>query len=155
MAPFGENQDSKRWHKHFAVEFNNRAWELTTLKRSTKKDHEMLNAAHASLLHWEAVGTEQNRMRAKMLLAEVHALLGYGSTAMGYAEETRDYFLKGETPDWEIALVHTVYAHATSAAGNADEYAKAHERAANAVEAIRDPKDRAIVRETFDQLPTP
>jgi hypothetical protein len=52
--------------------------------RSAAEDQEMLNAAHASAWHWAGVGTELNRMRATMLLAEVHALLGLGQSALAY-----------------------------------------------------------------------
>jgi hypothetical protein len=40
--------------------------------------------------HWAKVRTELNRMRATMLLAEVHALLGFGQSAPAYAEERRN-----------------------------------------------------------------
>jgi hypothetical protein len=39
-----------------------------------------------------------------MLLAEVHALLGFGKSALGYAEEMREYFLRVGAPDWETAF---------------------------------------------------
>jgi hypothetical protein len=79
----------------------------------------MQDAAHASAWHWAAVGNELNRMRATMLLAEVHALLGHGATALAYAREMRGYFLAADAPDWELAFTHAVHAHAAHAAADA------------------------------------
>ena len=91
-----------------------------------------------------------------MLLAEVHALLGDGSTALAYAHEMREYFLsKNDTPDWEVAFTHTVYAHAAHAAGELALYRAAYQEAAAAIAAISGAKDRAIVFKTFSQVKTP
>jgi hypothetical protein len=57
-------------------------------------------AAHASAWHWRKVGTELNRMRVTMLLAELHSSLG--------------------------AIVH---AHASSAAGDAVKHRASYELA--------------------------
>ena len=73
--------DITTWHKRFTVETNNRAWDLAIQPRTPAQDREMLDAAHASAWHWSAIGTELNRMRATMLLAEVHAVLGHGVSA--------------------------------------------------------------------------
>ena len=115
----------------------------------------MLNAAHASAFHWGQVGNELNHMRAKMLLAEVHAQLGYGQSAMAYAEEIRGYFLNRDTPDWELAFTHAIYAHAAFAAGNSEAHRAAYQEAVKAMNAIADEEDRKIVRKTFDQVPPP
>ena len=86
---------------------NNRAWALSVQSRTPMEDREMLDAAHTSAYHWAQAGTELNRMRATMLLAEVHALLGHGTTAMSLATEMRNYFLgRSDTPDWELAFTH-------------------------------------------------
>jgi len=109
--------DMQAWHKHFAASCNNRAWELAIARRTPQQDREMLNAAHASGWHWSQIGTELHHMRSTMLLAEVHALLGYQASAMAFATQMRDYFLARETPDWELALTHAIYAHAACVAG--------------------------------------
>ncbi len=116
----------------------------------------MLGAAHASAYHWAQIGTELNRMRAAMLLAEVHALLGHGPTALGLATEMRSYFIgRTETPDWELALTHAIYAHCAHAAGNFAEYRAAYKEAVVALAGVRDEEDRKIVAETFNQAPIP
>jgi hypothetical protein len=147
--------DSDAWHKRFAAGCNNRAWQLSVQARSAAEDHEMLDAAHASAWHWARVGSELNRMRAAMLLAEVHAQLGMPASALAYAEEMRAYFLGRETPDWEIALAHAVFAHAAHAGGRSAEHHDAYAQAEAALAAIADDEDRAIVAETFYRIPAP
>ena len=149
------DSDLQDWHKRFAAKANNRAWELSALDRTAEQNQEMLDAAHASAWHWSAVGTELNRMRSTMLLAEVHALLGFGSSALRYAEEMRTYFVGRETPDWELAFTHVIHAHAASAAGAVDTHRVAYQAAKIALNAIADAEDRAIVIKTFSQVPLP
>src|SRR6478735_3691048 len=94
------------WHKKIAAQANNRAWELSTRRRTPAEDREMLDAAHASAFHWGRIGTELHHMRAAMLLAEVHAALSHGATAQTLITSARRFFLeKGDTPDWELAFV--------------------------------------------------
>ncbi len=134
---------------------NNRAWELSVFERTPEQDQEMLDAAHASAWHWSAIGTELNRMRSTMLLAEVHALLGFGASALRYAEEMRAYFTARETADWELAFTHVIHAHAASAAGAVEAHRIAYQSAQMALKAIVDDEDRAIVIKTFSQVPLP
>jgi hypothetical protein len=115
----------------------------------------MLDAAHAAAWHWEKVGTELNAMRAKTLLAEVHALMGFGESARALSEQVRKYFLVRQTDDWEIAFVHTIHAHASSAAGLLEEHRDSYLEAKKAIDAISDEEDRRIVLQTFDQVPEP
>jgi hypothetical protein len=138
------------------MEGNNRAWDLSEQARDAATDRELLDAAHASAWHWRVAGTELNHMRAAMLLAHVHALLGHGETAIEYAQDMHDYFLgKADTPDWEIAFAHVIFAHAALAAGQPELHARAHADASASLQAIADPEDRAIVQKTFDQVPAP
>jgi hypothetical protein len=156
MANFPGNADPTAWQRYFAIEANNRAWELSTQARDVAADREMLNTAHAAAWHWASVGTELNHMRATMLLAEVHALLGHGATALAYAREMRDYFVgSAETPDWELAFAHAVYAHAAHAAGALSEYRAAYGVASRSLADIADEQDRAIVLDTFRLIPIP
>ena len=155
MSEADEQDDIQRWHKRFAVDCNNRAWALSVQTRSAAEDREMLDAAHASAWHWAQIGSELNRMRAMMLVAEVHASLGMGASALALAESTRTYFLGRDTPDWEIACTHAVYAHAAHAAGRAAEHRDAHALASAALAAIADEEDRKVIAQTFDRVPRP
>lgn len=149
--------DTTDWHKFFAIECNNRAWDLTVKSdRTPDDDAEMLNTAHAAALHWDAIGTELNRMRATMLLAEIHAQLDLGVTALHYAQTMRDFFVEqANSPDWELAFAHTITAHAAATAGTPDEHAASYEKAVAAIQSIADPADRDVVEATFKQVPKP
>ena len=155
MSEQPSESERAAWHRRFASECNNRAWELSTATRGAADDREMLDLAHASAWHWGKVGTELNRMRATMLLAEVHALLGMGERALAHADEMRTYFVARATPDWEIALVHAIHAHAAHAAGRASEHRDSYAQAEAALAAIAGDEDRAIVAATFRQVPPP
>lgn len=151
-----ETTEPQAWNRHFAMQANNRAWELASQPTRTEAEsREMLDAAHASAHHWSACGTELNRMRADYLLAEVHALLGLGASAMTRAVETLSYFERVETPDWERAYVRVIHAHAAAAAGDARTHAESYALAETAIRAIADPEDRRIVEQTFAQVPRP
>ena len=150
-----DETDAPAWHKRFAAGCNNRAWDLATQSRTPAEDREMLDAAHASAWHWGRIGTELHRMRAQMLLAEVHALLGMGPSSLRLAGEMRSYFLSRETPDWELAFTHAIYAHAAHAAQRPEEHRRAYADAVAALQAIADPEDRQIVDKTFSQVPLP
>lgn len=156
MPDAPEDTRPESWHRHFAALANNRAWALAEQAPAARDDAELLGAAHAAAWHWQAVGTPLQCMRATLLLAQAHALLGLGRTALAYAEEMRSYFLaRPDTPDWELALVHAVHAHAARAAGEARLHAESYAAARAALEAVADPQDRAIVAATFRQVPAP
>ena len=113
--PTDTDTDPASWHRHFAAQANNRAWDLAESRTDARRDAEMLAAAHAAAWHWDAVGTELHRMRALMLLALVNALAGHGHTAWQQAETVRTFFLcQSETPDWETAFVHAVHSLAAA-----------------------------------------
>jgi hypothetical protein len=150
------SNEAREWHREVAIQCNNRAWALSVQQRSPAEDQEMLDAAHASAWHWARIGTELNRMRATMLLAEVHALLGHGKTALAYATAMRAYFLGTEgTPDWERAFTHAIYAHCAHAAGEAGIHRTAYGEAQLALAAVADEEDRRIVAQTLEQVPEP
>ena len=155
MSTSPDEAPPPEWHQRFAASCNNLAWDLATQARSKAQDREMLDAAHASAWHWSQIGTELHRMRAQLLVAEVHALLGMGPSAYVLADEAREYFLSRETPDWEVALTHAVHAHAAYAAKRPEEHRRAHASATAAIEALADPEDRQIIEKTFSQVPPP
>ena len=91
-----------------------------------------------------------------MLLAQVHALVGNGATALACAEDMRREFLaRPDTPDWELAFVHAIHAHAAHAAGDAQRLARPPVGLGVALAAIADDEDRELVARTFRQVPAP
>jgi hypothetical protein len=150
------SEEATAWHRRFAAAANNRAWDLSEQQtRNPAEDEEMLDAAQASAWHWAKVGSELNRMRATMLLAEVHALLGFGHSAMAYAEEMRTYFLGVQSPASEVAFVHAVHAHAASAAGETEKHRASYGLALAAIEAVSNEEEQRIVARTFSCVPKP
>ena len=156
MTTTPDPADRSAWHKRFAMDGNNRAWALAVQTRTPAEDREMLDAAHSAAWHWAAIGTELQRMRATMLLAQVHALLGHGAAALAYAQEMRDFFLaQPDTHDWELAFTHTIVAHAAFAAGQRELHGESFKAARNAIGQIKDAEDAAIVQQTFKLVPMP
>lgn len=155
MTESTEDAQTQRWHRKFAVTCNNRAWKLSVQARTALQDRELLDAAHTAAWHWERIGTELHRMRATTLLAEVHALLGMGPSALQFAETVSVFFLGRATEDWELALVHAVHAHAAHAAGRGAERREFYARAAAALAVIAHEEDRKIVSDTFHLVPPP
>jgi len=154
--PFDQDTESRTWHRYFAIEFNNRAWDLAEkVSRSAAETEEMLNAAHSAASHWNVIGTDLNRMRARALLAQVCALAGMGDFALPLAEEVRSYFLSRETEAWEIALVQSIHANAAARAGAQDKHRHSYEAARSAIEAISNAEERATVMRSFSQVPLP
>lgn len=148
--------EPKDWHRFFAVENNNLAWALATqATRTADESRKMLESAHASALHWREVGTELNVMRARMLLAEVYALVDFGAQAIEESRQVRSYFLNRETDDWELGFVHAIHAHAAAVAGLVDEHRESYLAARLAIDAIADDEDRRLVLETFSQVSVP
>lgn len=146
-------EELARLHKHFAIECNNRAWRLSEGRRGEIENREMLDAAHAAAFHWSKVGTELNAARASMLLAHVHALLGHGDMALGYARTSFDFVMERESPAWEVAFAHAVLANAAAAAGDAVNHA-AHYEQARTLGAALDDEDRSYFDAMFRTIPS-
>lgn len=88
-----ETQQLQEAHRHFAVECNNKAWHLAEAFDVFTQRDELLNLAHASAYHWQAIGTELEKMRATMLLANVHAILGLSDGAQRLWAADARFFL--------------------------------------------------------------
>jgi hypothetical protein len=151
-----EDTKPESWHRFFGASANNSAWALAELSSTEIGRQELLNAAHAAAWHWQHIGTELHRMRALMLLAQAHAQAGLGDTALAFADEMRAYFMDSPgTPDWEVAFVHVIHAHAASVAGAKDKHTDSHAQAVQSVAAIADEEDRNIVQRVFRHVPAP
>ena len=151
-----EDTQPEHWHRFFGASANNAAWAMAELPDAGLNPRALLNAAHAAAWHWQQVGTQLQHMRALMLLAQAHARCGLGATALAYAEEVRAYFLGiASTPDWELAFAHVVHAHAACSARADRQHADSYAQALQAMAAIAEEEDRAIVDRVFQHVPTP
>src|SRR4051794_37754906 len=151
-----EDARPEPWHRFFAASANNTAWTLAELPADELDAGALLDAAHAAAWHWEKVGTELHRMRARTLVALAHARAGLGASALAQADDARTYLLQREgTADWEIALTHFVHAHAASAAGDAARHAASYAEGLRALAAIGREDDRDVVKRVLANVPVP
>ena len=143
-----------KWHRWFAVQSNNRTWDLVAKPdRSPEEDREMLAGAYASAFHWAKVGTPIHAARADLALAHAHAALGQGGQSLSHAQRCLSFFEAGQGEDWDLAFAHAAMAYAASVAGDAALHAK-HYAAATACGAqIVDAEDRRIFEEEFARIP--
>jgi hypothetical protein len=140
----------------FAAECNNLAWDLAELPPRTQQQIDnLMDAAHAAAFHWARVGTELQVARSRLLLGLAHALAGSGETALRYAREAHSHLTTDSTPDWELALIHMVLAHAARAAGDVALYRDSYRQAQQLGDAIADAGDRDIFMASFRNLPAP
>lgn len=78
--------DLARAHRWFAVEFNNRAWDLIEKQSRTADELQaMLDTAHGAAVHWQAIGTPLNIQRAENLLATAYCVAQQPEGAVRHA----------------------------------------------------------------------
>jgi hypothetical protein len=84
--------DLSQAHRWFAVELNNRAWDLVeTAELSADDINEMIGAAHAAKIHWQVIGNRLNLLRAEYLLATAYAKAQLAQSAVYHAEKAIGY----------------------------------------------------------------
>jgi hypothetical protein len=137
-------------HRWFAVEFNNKAWDLLEKDgRSADQTQEMVHAAHAAAIHWQAVGGPLNDQRAENLLATVYCAARRPEPALRHAQRCltlSEQNAAEETPfDRATALGCAAQAH--KLAGDAAESERLTTLARAAADKL-DAEDRSV----FDKL---
>lgn len=146
-----------RAHRWFAVECNNRAWDLVEAgSRTADETEEMLHAAHAAWLHWKAVGTPLNTLRAEKLLATAYAVAGLGERALWHAErcvELSEQAGDTQTP-FDRAGAWGCLSRALGLAVRTDSTRQpavdmATARAREWASKLEDPQDRSLVEKLF------
>ncbi len=143
------------WHRRFAYEANNAAWDLFELQNRTQADDErMVISAYASAYHWAAIGTDDHRALSYSTLAHVHGTLGHAEFAKAYAERVHAFFNGRESDAWKRAFAATGMALAAEAAGDHTAHAKYYAEA-KALQSALGPADRKIFDKTFDRIPPP
>ncbi len=144
--------DLPKAHRWFAVEFNNRAWELIEKDgRSADETHEMLHAVHAAAIHWKAIGTPLNEQRAENLLATAYLKAGRAEPALRHAQRclalSEQNAAAGTETPFDRATALGCAAHAHRLAGDANEAERLMELA-TAASGKLEPDDRTV----FDKL---
>ncbi len=154
MAERPSQETIDRMHRWFAVECNNRTWELASLaERSPEQDFEMLCAAYTAAYHWSIIGTAVNAAQADVTLAHAASLCGQGDLALGYARRALTFFEQGLGEDWDIAFAHAEIAFAAAVLGDTRLNAMHYNHARSAGEAIQDDEDRKVFFEEFARIP--
>jgi hypothetical protein len=148
--------DLKVASKWFAVECNNRVWDL--LEKTDRTPAEaigMVHMAHASCFHWMQVGAPLNQVRALCLIANAHAAAGDGQAAARYAEVVLELaeMHREELADWDWAFLYDATARAQAALGDRAKAIQWREKARQAGAAIQQPEDRQVFEQFFAVWP--
>lgn len=157
--PLGElppSEEQRTWRRRFASHANNRAWTLSEqASRTPQEDLDMLDAAHAAMHLWRAIGNDRNLALAELLLGQVHALLGSARFALPYAEAAHAYFTSNPSEPCDLAISHAVLANAAHCAGNSALYETSYRAASALIAKLPDGDDKAIVEQTMSVVPKP
>lgn len=149
----GLTRDAER---DLAKELFNQAWQLIDSQdRTPEQDRLMLVTACASFLHWDAVGTEENRAIADWQIAHVASMLGYGDLALAHATSALDRVLVAGLPDWLHASALEGMARAHAAAGHQADRDSYLKQAIEAVTAVTDAEERELISAQIATVPHP
>ena len=140
-------------HRHFAIKYNGRCWELLEKSDRSREENEILiEAAHASLAHWREAGTGVQHQRGEWMLARTYVVVGIAEAAVYHADrclalakEHRDLM---EDFDW--AYAYEAVARANAIAGNRERANEYLELATRAGKAIADAQSKEIFAGDFD-----
>jgi len=149
-----ERQLSPEAERALARQLFNKTWELIeSSDRNPEQDRMMLVTACAAFLHWDAVGTEENRAIADWQIAHVASLLGYGDLALAHATSALHRVRAARLPDWlhASALEGVARAHAT--AGNTAARDAYLHRATDAVARVADAEERELIMSQIATVP--
>lgn len=142
----------KKMHHFFAVECNNRAWELAEQEpRTGEEDEELEKTAHAAAYHWAQIGNAINDARASLLLAEVAAQRGHGARSLSLAQNCREVFAQ-DGSDWDKAFVHLELALAHTVVGNHEQVSNELDEAARRGELLVEQSDRDFFTESQQRI---
>jgi tetratricopeptide (TPR) repeat protein len=135
-------------HRWFAVELNNRAWDLVeATERSPDETDEMIDSAHAACLHWRTVGVPLNALRSECQLSTAYALAGLAESAVHHAEKCLRLTgqLGGDQTAFDLASVHGCAANAYACAGDAKSAMEYFRRSTEYAAEIVDANERQLL----------
>ncbi len=140
--------------RELAKRLFNSTWELIeTADRTPGQDRLMLVTACASWLHWDAVGTVENRAIADWQIAHVASLLGYGELALAHATASYELTRSANLPDWMHASALEGLARAHAAAGNEAERDAYLRLASEALAVVTEPEERELIASQIATVP--
>jgi hypothetical protein len=139
---------AQRW---FAIELNNRAWELIeSPARTAEEADEMVTAAHAARFHWTQCGTLLNKLRAESLVSTAYLAAGHADLSLKHARTCLALCNQAgtEATPFDLACAHGGYACALVKLGANEEAKSAYACALEHAERFEHADDR----EVFDRL---
>jgi hypothetical protein len=143
------------WHKRFAVDCYNGAWELMDLPaRAHAQDLDLVALACAQRFHWYAVGSEDNKAIADWQVARALSFIGEGPLAIRFAERAVEIAETLSEPDFLRASCYEGLARAHAVAGNQSERDTWLARAREALTSIAEDDDREEIARQIDSVPT-
>lgn len=140
-------------HQHFAVECNNRTWDLIEKPdRTPEEDVEMIHQAHASCRHWSAVGEPVNLVRGHYVVAKVYFAVGMTEPARFWARKTWEQTVELGLESWDYAFACEIMARAHAAAGEKDQHEELYRKAQDAVAGLGE-GERELCQGELDRGP--
>ena len=150
------DDNQRNAHQLFAIEAFNGAWELIEKPdRTPDDDAEMLQRAVASRWHWGFVGGPAQLVTGDWQIAHVASLLGLGQLAWMYANRALAMAEANGFTDFGRASVLEGMARAAAVYGDAAAHAKYYELAKEAIDAIEEDGERAVIASQFATVPLP
>lgn len=136
-------------NQYFAVAYNGRIWQLLEKKERTEEENaEMINLAHASLLHWSKSSKcrKVNLQRGEYMISMAYIYTKNSKQALHYAERCKKITENNseENEDFDLAYAYLVLAMALSLNKSkieADEYLNKAKKLGGD---IKGKKDRSI-----------
>ncbi|MFN5377745.1 MAG: hypothetical protein ACK5BQ_03135 [Ignavibacteria bacterium] len=149
------DEELVRFHRYFAVESNNHAWQSTLAPAEEREPLDILRHAYVSAYHWSVVGTEVNEFRANILLAHAHAYCGHVRTALGYVQRYQEYLSRNTVEGWETGFATMVHAQVAHALGDHELHASLYAEAQALIDATEQPGDKEVLMYTWVNIPAP
>lgn len=137
------------FHKKMAAELFNETWTLLDKpERTPEEDTRMIHTAHASRLHWEAVGSAENLAVGEWQVSRVHSVLRQPDSALFHARRSLDTAERNDLSPFHLACAHEAIARALAITHHqaAAEHIATASRIASG---ITDPEEKKIL---YDDL---
>lgn len=155
MSTKPTDEELARFHRYFAVEGNNYAWQSTLAAAEEQEPLDILCHAYVSAYHWSVVGTEVNEFRANILLAHAHAFCGHAQTALVYVQRYREFLSRNTVEGWESSFAVMIHAQVAHVLGDHELHASLYAEAQALIDATQDPGDKEVLMYTWIQIPAP
>jgi hypothetical protein len=109
------------FHRKMAVRYFNETWDfLEKPNRTDEEDERMIHSAHASRLHWGAVGTPTNFIIGEWQVSRVYAVLQQPESSLYHARRGLAWCEREKIGGFHLAYCYEAIARALSLVEGAD-----------------------------------